>query len=402
MILEVSAHGNHLTCSLIVVKKTIVGVYDPTTQVAAHLMVAMMPMLMGIPLLPHFILSAFSLPWIVSRAFTAPLCLPILWLILQENLNPDIPCKTCRQLGLSKNVLCLAAHTIYVEYEFVGFVDFLRLLSSWCCRYVMPSSTKHFFLALLTFLISCLYLVRIPVDAIDSFYVWKYLFLQVFFFSGNSELVGPSGSLQKTVSSLRLEACQSELIAASASCLVFLVNFKVCSSLWRFDYLTICYFELLGHFVFNLEKLSTLTSPNISHSLFLVFSSSLRYHESNWREWLSVNCVWSTVMPPSTLEWPFHFADLKLPSCFPLVFSIPCHSPCLCQCLIAGLQCEPFCSNHLATPSALIIMASRSGVSLAHFRCAFLRILPAPYISCLSSKIWSTWIQKFLSSLPLT
>lgn len=147
------------------------------------------------------------------------------------------------------------------------------------------------------------------------------------------------GASRRLCLSLRLEACQSELITASASCLVFLVNFKLRSSLWRFDHLTICYFELLGHFVFNLEKLSTLTSPNISHSLFLVFSLSLRYHESNWREWLSVDCVWSTVMPPSTLEWLFHLADLKLPSRFPLVSSILCHSPCLCQCLIAGLQC---------------------------------------------------------------
>lgn len=185
------------------------------------------------------------------------------------------------------------------------------------------------------------------------------------------------GASRRLCLSLRLEACQSELIIANDSRLFSLVNLKLLSSLWRFDHLTICYFELLGHFVFHLEKLSTLTSPNISHSLFLVFLP-LRYHESNWREWPSVGCVWSTIMPPSTLGWLFYLAGLKLLPHFPLVSSIPCHSPCLFQCLIAVLQCVPFCPNQLAKSPALIVMVSLSGVSLARFRCAFLWILPAP------------------------
>lgn len=159
------------------------------------------------------------------------------------------------------------------------------------------------------------------------------------------------GASSRLCLSLRLEACQSEFIIPGASCLVSLVNLKLLSSLWRFDHLIICYFELLGHFVFHLEKLSTLTSPNISYSLFLVFLSSLRYHESNRREWPSAGCVWSTIMPPSTLGWLFHLADLKLLPHFPLVSSIPCHSPCLFQCLIAVLQCVPFCPNQPAKPS---------------------------------------------------
>lgn len=186
------------------------------------------------------------------------------------------------------------------------------------------------------------------------------------------------GASRRLCLSLRLEACQSELIIARASCLVSLVNTKLLSSLWALDHLTICYFESLEHFVFNLEKLSTLSSPNISHSLFLVFSLSLKHRESHWREEPSIDRVWSTIMPPSTLGWLFHLADLKSLPHFSFVSSHPCHFPCLCQCLIAVLQCVPFCSNHLAKSSALIIMVSLSGVPLAHFRCAFLWILPAP------------------------
>lgn len=219
-------------------------------------------------------------------------------------------------------------------------MDFLRLLSSWCCRYVMPSSTKHFFLVFRTFLISCLYLVRIPVDEIYSMSE-NISFFRFFSFPAAVSWWDLQGASRRLCLSLRLEACQSEFIIASDSRLFSLVNLKLLSSLWRFDHLTICYFELLGHFVFYLEKLSTLTSPNISHSLFLVFFS-LRYHESNRRERPSVGCVWSTIMPPSTLGWLFYLSDLKLLPHFPLVSSIPCHSPCLFQCLIAVLSVCPF------------------------------------------------------------